>query len=96
MENFYIPCKGFAQGPCHACDFTDIWTEKHIDSSNVDSVIFSINRDDAWDILKRGNADQPAFQKELDSLHPNLEWDLIVDKEGGYLDLFLQIVDGKI
>ena len=97
---FYIPCKGCAQGPCHACDFTDIWigsiTDKHIESSNVDSVLFSIYRDDAWDILNKGKADQPAFQQELDSLHPNLEWDLIVEKEGGYLDLFLQIVDGKI
>ena len=58
---FYIPCKGFAQGPC---DFTHIWlgsiTEKHIDSRNAYSVIFSIYRDDAWDILKRVNADQPS------------------------------------
>ena len=60
----------------------------------MDSVLFSIYRDDAWDILNRGKTDQPAFQQELDSLHPNLEWDLIVEKEGGYLDLFLQIVDG--
>ena len=25
-DKFYIPCRGCApQGPCHACDFTDIW-----------------------------------------------------------------------
>ena len=74
---FYIPCKGCAQGPCHACDFTDIWIgsiiEKHIESSNIDSVLFSIYRDDGRDILNRGKVDQPAFQQELNSLHPNLE-----------------------
>ena len=62
---FYIPCKGCAQGPCHACDFTDIWigsiTDKHIESSNVDSVLFSIYRDDAWDILNKGKlTSQPS------------------------------------
>ena len=73
---FYIPCKGCAQGPCHACDFTDIWigtiVKKHIESSNIVSVLFSIYRDDDLDILKNGKVDQPAFQQQLDSLHPAL------------------------
>ena len=57
-EQFYIPCKGCAQGTCHACTFTDIWVgsivDKHIRKSNIDSVFFSMYRDDALDILKNG------------------------------------------
>ena len=99
-ESFYIPCKGCAQGTCHACTFTDLWVgkvvEKHLQTSNIDSVLYSIYRDDGLDILTRGLEDQPAYQEHLDSLHPNLKWDLNCAKEGGYLDLFIMLKDGKV
>ena len=98
--NFYIPCRGCAQGPCHACDFTDIWmgtvVKKHVETSNIDSILFSIYRDYGLDILPNGKVDEPALGQYMDSLHPNLEWELNFEKEGGYLDLFLMIKNGKI
>ena len=68
----------------------------HTETSNIDSILFSIYRDDGLNILKNGKVDQPALQQHMESLHPNLTWDLNVEKEGGYLDLFLMIKDGKI
>ena len=83
-DKFYIPCRGCAQGPCHACDFTDIWmgtvVKKHVETSNIDSILFSIYRDDSLDILKNGKVDEPALRQEMDSLHPNLTWDIQVEK----------------
>ena len=99
-NKFYIPCKGCAQGTCHACTFTDLWvgkiTDKHISTSNIDSILYSIFRDDGLDILARGMEDQARYQQHLDGLHPNLKWDLTCAREGGYLDLFLMIKDGRI
>ena len=68
----------------------------HLRTSNVDSVFFSIYRDDALDILKNGKVDHPALRQELDSLHPNVKWDVTCEKEGGYLDLFIMIKNGRI
>ena len=97
---FYIPCKGCGQGTCHACTFTDLWVgkiiEKHLATTNIDSILYSIFRDDGLDILTRGMEDQEAYQQHLDSLHPNLKWDLTCATEGGYLDLFTMIKDSKV
>ena len=99
-NQFFIPCKGCGQGTCHACTLTDLWVgkviKKHLELSNIDSVLYSIYRDDGRDILTRGMEDQEAYQNHLDSLHPNLTWDLTCTTEGGYLDLFLMIKDGKV
>ena len=65
--------------------------DKHIESSTINSVLFSIYQDDGKDILLNGKADQEAYQNHLDSLHLNLKWDLTREKEGGYPDLFLMI-----
>ena len=50
---------------CHACQFTDIWigdlTEKHLQTTNIDSVLFTIYRDDSLDVLKNGEVDKEAF-----------------------------------
>ena len=70
--------------------------KRHIETSNIDSILFSLYRDDGLDILKNGKVDKPALQQHMDSLHSNLTWNLNVEKEGGYLDLFLMIKDGKI
>ena len=40
--------------------------------------------------------DQEKYQEHLNSLHPNLQWDLTCAREGGYLDLFVMIKDGRI
>ena len=52
---FYIPCKGCAQGTCHACTFTDLWVaknvEKHLVTINIESIVYSIYRDDGHEIL---------------------------------------------
>ena len=97
---FYLPCRGCAQGTCHACQFTDIWigdlTDKHLRTSDIDTVLWTIYRDDALNVLKNGEVDKEAFEGQLNSLHQNLKWDVKVDKEGSYLDLWLMIVDGKI
>ena len=100
-NKFYIPCKGCAQGTCHACTFTDLRVGKVVDkhiqtSSNIDSVFFSIYRDDGKDILSRGMEDQEKYQRHLDGLHPNLKWDLTCATEGGYLDLFIMIKDRRV
>ena len=63
------PCKGCGQGTCHACTFTDLWVgkviRKHLQSSNIDSVLYSIYRDDGRDILSRGMEDQEAYKNTL-------------------------------
>ena len=99
-DKFYIPCRGCAQGTCHACTFTDLWvgdvTKKHMETNHIDSILFSIYRDDSWDILRRGIIDEQEYKTHMDSLHRNLRWDITVAKEGPYLDLWLMIKDGKI
>ena len=70
--------------------------QKHLESGNIDSGLYSIYRDDERDILTRGMEDQEAYQNHLDSIHPNLKWNLTCTTEGGYLDLLLMIKDGKV
>ena len=92
------PCRGCAQGTCHACDFTDIWigdiVKKFIEESPEITENFSIYRDDGRNLLKEEQV--PHFKEKLDSLHPNLKWDVKSGKEGGHLDLFIMIKDGRI
>ena len=87
-------------GACHACDFSDIWmgeiTEKHINTCPVDTLHFMLYRDDAFDVLLNGQQELRIFQDHLDNLHPNLNWTLKSGPEGGYLDLWLIIKNGKI
>ena len=56
-EKFYFPGKGCGQGTCHACTFTDIWvgkiTKKHLETSNIPSLLYSMFRDDGLYILTR-------------------------------------------
>ena len=99
-NKFYIPCKGCGQGTCHACTFTYLWVgkivRKHLETSNIDSLLYSIYRDDGLDVLPQGLEVQDDYQQHLDSLHPNLKWDLTCASEGGYLDLFLMLKNGRI
>ena len=85
-------------GACHACDFTDIWmgsvTEHHINTCPIDTLKFMLYRDDAADMINE--VEKRIFEDHLNSLHPNLTWSVVTGPEGGYLDLWLMIEDGKI
>ena len=99
-DRYYKPCRGCAQGTCPACTFTDMWVgdivKKHIETNRIDSVLFTIYRDDGKDILLNGEQDANALKEHMDNLHENLEWDVNVTSEGGYLDLWLMLKDGEI
>ena len=86
-------------GSCVSCDFTDIWmgdvTEKHVTTNPVQTLKFILYRDDAWDILVQ-KEEQRIFIDHLQNLHPNLTWTVETGSEGGYLDLWITIEDGRI
>ena len=87
-------------GPVHGCDFTDIWigkvVEKHVDTCPVETLFFSMYRDDGFDVLLRGERDLHQFKNHLNNLHPNLKFETKSGKEGSYLDLWITLKDGKI
>ena len=97
---YYLPCKGVATGPAHACEMTDIWigsiTEKHLQTCPVETIHFSIYRDDGLDVLPGGEADLPALVQHFSTLHTNLDWEFKSGKDGAYLDLWVMLKDGKI
>jgi hypothetical protein len=99
-EKFYLPNRGVAMGACHACDFSDIWmgdiTEKHLDTCPVDTLHFTLYRDDGMDVLMNGEDDLQQMEGHLNNLHPNLTWTLGHGREGGYLDLWLMLENGRI
>ena len=98
--HFYLPCRGCAMGPCHACDFTDVWmgdiVQLHVDTCPVETLNFSIYRDDGLDVLEKGEKDLRKFENHLENLHENLSFDVRSGKEGEYLDLWLMLKEGKI
>ena len=97
---FYLPNRGVAMGSCHACDFSDVWmgdiTEHHINTCTVDTLKFHLYRDDGIDIILSGDQDKERLVNHLNNLHPNLTWTVDIAKEGGYLDLWLMIEEGRI
>ena len=99
-NRYYLPCRGCAMGPAHGCDLTDIWigpiVRKLTNECDVETLDFSIYRDDGLDVLINGETDLVAYQEHLDSLHPNIKWDITTGRVGTYLDLELMIVDGRI
>ena len=99
-DKFYLPNRGVAQGACHACDFSDIWmgdiTQKHLDTCPVDTLHFSLYRDDGLDFMSGDEEKKEALKNHLNNLHPNLTWTVECAKETGYLDLWLMIENGRI
>ena len=99
-NRFYLPCRGCAMGPAHGCDLTDIWlgptAKKHVETCPVETVGFTIYRDDAFELLIKGETDLPEYLEHLDSLHPNIKWETKCGREGPLLDLYLYIKNGKI
>ena len=84
----------------HRFDFTDIWVgqivEKHVNTCSVETVHFSIYRDDGLDILIKGEKDLEQFENRLNNLHPNLSFETINGKEGPHLDLWIMLKNGRI
>ena len=97
---YYLPNHGVAMGTCPAYDFSYIWmgeiTQKHLDSNPVDTLHFMLYHDDAKDYLLKGDRQKQMLLDHLNNLHPNLTWTVECAKEGGYLDLWLMIENGKI
>ena len=88
-------------GSCHdACDFSDVWmgdiTEHHINTCTIDTLKFHLYRDDGIDVVLNGDEDKRRLEDHLNNLHPNLTWTVDIAKEGGYLDLWLMIEEGRI
>ena len=71
-------------------------TQLHVDTCPVDTLHFTLYRDDGLDVLMNGEQDLQTFQNHLNNLHPNLTWTVKSGREGGYLDLWLMIENGKI
>ena len=71
-------------------------TEKHLNTCPVDTLHFILYRDDGLDILLNGEDELQGMEDHLNNLHPNLTWTLGHGKEGGYLDLWLMLENGKI
>ena len=99
-DKFYIPNRGVAMGNCVSCDFSDIWmgdiTEKHLNTTTIQTLHFIIYRDDVLDILTDGIHMKRILVDHLNNLHPNLTWTVECAKEGGYLDLWLMLENGRI
>ena len=70
-------------------------TEKHMETNPVETVDFSVYRDDCFDILKN-KEDLEAHKAHLTTLHPNLTFTTRSGTEGEYLDLWLMLRGGKI
>ena len=59
----------------------------------MDTLKFSIYRDDGFDIVRNGPRDMDAYKEHLNNLHPNLTFDVRHGKEGEHLDLWLMMRD---
>ena len=53
--------------------------------------MFTIYRDDGLDLLLNSSRDFLEFKTHLNSLHPNINFDVRHGKEGEYLDLWLML-----
>ena len=94
-------------GPCHACDYCDIFVGELDDDlvqkladENIEHTPWKIFRDDGWLILLDADQDLPQFQELLEGLHPNIKWDVRVssaenDHALEHLDLTIFIKEGK-
>jgi hypothetical protein len=62
----------------------------------VETLHFTLYRDDGLDVLLNGEQDLAAFDEHINGLHQNLQWTVNCGCEGGYLDLWLMIENGRI
>ena len=58
---------------------TDVWigslTEKHLQTCPLETLNFSVYRDDGLDILTNREEDLPILKEHFDNLHHNLKWE---------------------
>ena len=80
-NKFYRPIRGVAMGTCHACDFSGVWVGDLVQKY----------RGDVFDLLLNSSRDILEFVNHLNSLHPNIRFDVRHGKEGEYLDLWLML-----
>ena len=99
-ENFCEFCgeqfkvnSGTAMGPFHSCDYADIFM------SELDDSLVQKMADE--NILLNCDDDLPEFTEALESLHPNIKWDIRTSSADNnyaleHLDLKIYIIEGKI
>ena len=88
-ERFYCPNTGTATGPPHACDYVDIFmgeldkvvVDKLVERG-VDTTDWTLYRDDGWMIALNGLEDIPVIEDILQTLHPNIKWEVNVRGPG--------------
>ena len=73
---------GVHMGPCHACEYADIFVGEldeqiveKLAENNIEHTQWTIFRDDGWDILLNADQDLPKFEDILDKRHDNIKWD---------------------
>ena len=105
---YYKVNSGTSMGPCHSCDYADIFVGvlddkfvQKLEDENIDHTAWKIFRDDGWDILLNADEDLRKFLEALDPLHPNIKWYVKASSAENnhaleYLDLTIYIIDGKI
>ena len=68
-DKFYLPNRGLPMGTCMACDLSDIWlddvTQQHLDTYALDTLHFSLYRDDGLDILINGQQEKRILKDHL-------------------------------
>ena len=106
------PIRGTAMGPSHSCDYVDIFMGEldqkivkdspvpllsSLDPNNLPQELdWSRFRDDGITILPN-EKDVDKFTEHLQSLHPpHIKWTMKHGKQAEYLDVQLEIKDGKI
>jgi hypothetical protein len=83
LGRFFNPNSGTATGPPHACDFCDVAmapldaeVERRLEEAGVEHTGWTLFRDDGWMVLLGGMADLPVTEEILQTLHPNIEWEV--------------------
>ena len=62
----------------------------------MDTLHFTLYRDDGLDILMNGEQELRILKDHMNNLHPNLTCTVECGSEGGYLDLWLMLENGKL
>ena len=68
---------------------------------NIEHTEWTRFHDNGWDILLNCDDDLPKFTEALESLHPNIKWDIRTSSADNnyaleHLDLKIYIIEGKI
>ena len=106
-----IPNRGTAMGPCHACDYADIFMgvldKKTVEQCPVPlltSLDASLGSERALDwsrfrddgITFLHQDDVEQFEQHLQGLHPDISWEVESGNKMNYLNLTVQLIDGEI